>query len=65
LATRCSADEQDLTAQRQALLRLGETEDRIFLDHGLIGTRRKRPGLDHALASVSACNTLVVPKLDR
>jgi DNA invertase Pin-like site-specific DNA recombinase len=62
---RCSTDEQDLTAQRQTLLGLGVAEDRIYLDHGLTGTRRARPGLDQALAAVRAGDTLVVPKLDR
>lgn len=62
---RCSTDEQDLTAQRQTLLELGVAEGRIYLDHGLTGTRRARPGLDQALAAVRAGDTLVVPKLDR
>jgi DNA invertase Pin-like site-specific DNA recombinase len=62
---RCSTDEQDLTAQREILLKLGVGEDRIYLDHGLTGTNRARPGLDQALAAVRAGDTLVVPKLDR
>ncbi len=62
---RCSTDEQDLTAQRQALQALGVAEDRMYLDHGLTGTNRKRPGLDQALAAVRTGDTLVVPKLDR
>jgi DNA invertase Pin-like site-specific DNA recombinase len=62
---RCSTDEQDLTAQRQILLGLGVAEDRIYLDHGLTGTNRQRPGLDQALAAVRVGDTLVVPKLDR
>jgi DNA invertase Pin-like site-specific DNA recombinase len=62
---RCSTDEQDLTAQRGILLDLGVAEDRIYLDHGLTGTRRARPGLDQALAAVRTGDTLVVPKLDR
>ncbi|WP_031465741.1 recombinase family protein [Sciscionella sediminilitoris] len=62
---RCSTDEQDLTAQRQHLAELGVTEDRIYLDHGLTGTKRARPGLDQALAAVREGDTLVVPKLDR
>jgi hypothetical protein len=40
-------------------------EDRVYLDHGLIGTTSVRPGLDHALATVRAGDTLVVPKFDR
>lgn len=62
---RCSTDAQDLTAQRDRLRELGVTENRIYLDHGLTGTNRKRPGLDQALAAVRAGDTLVVPKLDR
>jgi DNA invertase Pin-like site-specific DNA recombinase len=62
---RCSIDEQDLTAQRDALVALGVPADRIYLDHGLTGTNRDRPGLDQALAAVRAGDTLVVPKLDR
>jgi hypothetical protein len=62
---RCSTDKQDLAAQHAALLELGVDEDRIYLDHGLTGTNRDRPGLDQALAAVRAGDTLVVPKLDR
>jgi DNA invertase Pin-like site-specific DNA recombinase len=62
---RCSLDEQDLTAQREILLSLGVAKERIYLDHGLTGTNRDRPGLDQALAAVRAGDTLVVPKLDR
>ncbi len=62
---RCSTDKQDLTAQRKALVELGVAEDRIYLDHGLTGTTRARPGLDQALAAVRAGDTLAVPKLDR
>ena len=62
---RCSTDSQDLTAQRDALRGLGVTDERIYLDHGLTGTNRARPGLDQALAAVRAGDTLVVPKLDR
>ncbi len=62
---RCSTDAQDLTAQRAILLGLGVAEDRIYLDHGLTGTDRGRPGLAQALAAVRAGDTLVVPKLDR
>lgn len=44
---------------------LGVAEDRIYLDHGLTGTNRDRPGLAQALAAVRLGDTLVVPKLDR
>ena len=62
---RCSTDRQDLAAQRQALLDLGVTKERIYTDHGLSGTNRARPGLDQALAAVREGDTLVVAKLDR
>jgi DNA invertase Pin-like site-specific DNA recombinase len=62
---RCSTDEQDLTAQRLRLAELGVAEERVYLDHGLTGPNRKRPGLDQALAAVREGDTLVVPKLDR
>lgn len=52
---------QDLTA----LVRLGVSPDRIYLDKGLTGSNRQRPGLDQALAAVRSGDTLVVPKLDR
>lgn len=62
---RCSTDRQDLTAQRQQLGQLGVAADRIYLDHGLTGRSRDRPGLDQALAAVRDGDTLVCTKLDR
>jgi DNA invertase Pin-like site-specific DNA recombinase len=62
---RCSTDKQDLAAQRARLEELGVAPDRIYMDRGLTGTTRARPGLDQALAAVRAGDTLVVPKLDR
>ena len=62
---RCSTDKQDVEAQRQALLGLGVAGERIYLDRGLTGPNRRRPGLDQALAAVRCGDTLVVPKLDR
>lgn len=41
---RCSTDQQDLAAQRDALLTLGVEAERIYVDHGLTGTDRERPG---------------------
>jgi hypothetical protein len=40
---RCSTDQQDLTAQRDALLGLGVAADRIYVDHGLTGTTPDPP----------------------
>ena len=62
---RCSTNKQDLIAQREALLTLGVSPDRIYTDQGLSGTTRARPGLEQALAAVRSGDTLVVTKLDR
>src|SRR4051794_26121953 len=62
---RVSTDGQDLTAQRDALEALGVEPERIYVDHGLTGTHRDRPGLRQALAACRAGDTLVVTKLDR
>ena len=62
---RCSTDSQDLTAQHDALTRLGIDHDRIYTDHGLTGRTRARPGLEQALAAVREGDTFVVTKLDR
>jgi len=62
---RVSTEEQDLTAQRNALDALGVAPRRIYVDHGLTGTNRERPGLREALAACRAGDTLVVTKLDR
>ncbi len=62
---RVSTNNQDLTAQRSALLALGVGEKQIYVDHGLTGTNRVRPGLREAMAACRAGDTLVVTKLDR
>ena len=62
---RVSTTGQDLTAQRNALQALGVDPDRVYVDHGLTGTTRARPGLREALAACRAGDTLVVTKLDR
>src|SRR5215210_2574065 len=62
---RVSTEQQDLTAQRDGLHALGVGDDRIYVDHGLTGTNRDRPGLRLALAACRAGDTLVVTKLDR
>ena len=61
---RVSTDEQDLTAQREALAALGVTPDRIYVDHGLTGTNRDRPGLREAMMFAAAA-TYRSTKLDR
>ena len=62
---RCSTDQQDLTAQRDALAGLGVAPARVYVDHGLTGTNRDRPGLREAMAACREGDTLVVAKLDR
>lgn len=62
---RCSTDQQDLTVHRDGLVGLGVATERIYVDHGLTGTNRERPGLREALAACRAGDTLVVTKLDR
>ncbi|MGH2894045.1 MAG: recombinase family protein, partial [Solirubrobacteraceae bacterium] len=52
-------------AQRQILRQLGVRDERVYLDHGMTGTNRSRPGLEQALAALRSGDTLVVPKLDR
>lgn len=62
---RVSTDGQDLTAQRDALVALGVSPERIYVDHGLTGANRQRPGLREALAACREGDMLVVTKLDR
>lgn len=51
--------------QREALAVLGVAPDRIYVDHGLTGANRERPGLREALAACRSGDTLTVTKLDR
>jgi DNA invertase Pin-like site-specific DNA recombinase len=60
-----STDQQDLTAQRDGLAALGVASNLVYVDHGLTGTNRERPGLREALAACREGDTLVVTKLDR
>ena len=55
---------QDLTAQREALAALGVPDERIYLDKGLTGTNRARPGLDQALAAVPSATPSWSPDYD-
>jgi DNA invertase Pin-like site-specific DNA recombinase len=58
---RCSTDEQDLTVQREGLAGLGVTPHRIYVDHGLTGCNRDRPGLREALAACREGDTWSSP----
>lgn len=60
-----STNDQDLTAQRNALAAFGVPPEKTFTDQGLTGATRARPGLREALAACRAGDTLVVTKLDR
>jgi len=60
---RVSTDEQNLDLQRDALTQAGC--ERVFVDQGVSGIARRRPGLDDALSGLQAGDTLVVWKLDR
>lgn len=62
---RVSTEAQDLAAQYAALEALGVPRARTYVDHGLSGTHRDRPGLREALAACWEGDTLVVTKLDR
>ena len=62
--SRCSTDQQGLTAQRDGLLGLGVEAERIYVCPGLPGTNRERPGLREALAACRGGDTLVVTELD-
>jgi DNA invertase Pin-like site-specific DNA recombinase len=61
---RVSTEAQDLTSQRNALVALEVPVERNYVDHGLTGTNRARPGLREALAACRSGDTLVVTKLD-
>lgn len=62
---RVSTEEQDLTAQRDALAALGVESERVYVDHGFTGTNKNRVGLREALAACRAGDTFAVTKLDR
>ncbi|MFB9164251.1 recombinase family protein [Arthrobacter psychrochitiniphilus] len=62
---RVSTEEQDLTAQRDALAALGVGSERIYVDRGFTGRNKNRAGLREALAACRGGDTFVVTKLDR
>ncbi|NKG21786.1 recombinase family protein [Paeniglutamicibacter terrestris] len=62
---RVSTNQQDLSSQQAGLKALGVPDDLVYVDHGLTGRNRERPGLQQALAACRAGDTLVVTKLDR
>jgi DNA invertase Pin-like site-specific DNA recombinase len=54
---RVSTDTPNLTAQHDGLEAFGVAPERIYVDHGLTGTDRDRPGLREALAVCRAGDT--------
>ena len=62
---RVSTNAQDLSVQRAGLEALGVPVERVYVDHGLTGRNRDRPGLREALAACRAGDTMAVTKLDR
>lgn len=62
---RCSTDEQDLTAKKRCTGSFGIEPSRIYVDRGLSGRNRNRPGLREALAACRDGDTFVATKLDR
>lgn len=60
---RVSTIDQRLDMQIEALKKAGCVE--IFHDHGVSGAKAARPGLDRAMQSLNAGDTLCVYKLDR
>lgn len=56
---RVSTKDQDLTAQKNALVALGVTPEKTLTDQGLTGANRARPGLREASAACWAGDTLV------
>jgi Resolvase, N terminal domain len=57
----CSTATQDLTAQHDGLTALGVKANRIYVDHGLTGRNRDRPGTDPDCAKPSPPAALVTP----
>lgn len=62
---RVSAHGEDGAAQTASLLGSGASEPHVFIDRGLRGNDRERPGLQRALAAASEGDVLVVTSLDR
>src|SRR5690625_2856754 len=62
---RVSTAEQDLASQREGLVTLGVSPERVCVDQWLTGANRHGPGLREAMAACREGDTLVVTKLDR
>ena len=55
---RVSTNDQDLTAQKNALAALGVSVQKTFTDQGLTGTNRARPGLREGMQVAKAAGRL-------
>jgi hypothetical protein len=56
---RVSANDHELTSQKDALVTLEVTPGKTFTDQGPTGANRARRGLREALAACGAADTLV------
>jgi DNA invertase Pin-like site-specific DNA recombinase len=63
--SRVSTKGQNADRQEQDLLAAGVRRDDLYIDHGVSGSRDKRPALDAALETLHSGDTLVVATLDR
>jgi hypothetical protein len=54
----CTTGDRDFTAQRARLRELGVPDGRVYLNQGLTGTNRQRPGLALARAAVRGGDAL-------
>ncbi|PQZ88591.1 resolvase [Arthrobacter sp. MYb227] len=62
---RVSTKGQDTDRQEIDLLNAGVRKDDLYVDHGVSGSRDKRPQLDRMLEALHTGDTLVVATLDR
>jgi len=62
---RCSTVEQNVTDQRDRLLKAGCDPEHLFVDEGVSGKLSSRPNWDRCMAYLRSGDTLVVTKLDR
>lgn len=62
---RVSTGRQDEQLQHDAMDKAGVLKRNRYVDHGISGTKRARPGLDELLSDVEPGDTIVLYKLDR
>lgn len=59
---RASTNDQDLTAQPHGLAALGVPVERIYVDHGLTGRNKERPGLGETVTFGAIWRRFVIAK---